>query len=67
MQWLQTRYSEGQYRRSRRFKCNLCGITQEIPASSITELPDGWQTSVHQGWHACPGCGQKKRAALPLA
>lgn len=71
MQWVQTKYLEGTYAKFIRFKCNLCGITQEIPFGSANSegdhpIPNGWRFGLHEGSHFCPGCEKPKRAALPI-
>jgi len=67
MQWIQTRYSEDRYERFFRFKCNVCGTTQEFPFGASGAVPNGWRLGSHEGWHFCPSCEKpKKGAALPV-
>jgi hypothetical protein len=68
MQWVQTRYVEERYEKLFRFKCNGCGITQELPfGGTLGVVPNGWRLGFHEGWHFCPSCEKPKRGtALPV-
>ena len=71
MQWVQTKHIEDTYARFLRFKCNRCGITQEVPfglekSEGGRPIPNGWRFGPHEGWHFCPGCEKPKRTGLPV-
>ena len=70
MHWIQMKSSNGTSRRSIRYKCNRCGITEEVPyefrTPTPTRMPDGWEKGNQADWHFCPTCEDPSKGSLPI-